>query len=234
MNLLKRISELITANINHLLDQAEEPEVMVKQIIRDMEESIIELRKETVRALAHQKQVEKQIQAATDLAKDLEEKAKLALNKNEEELARKIITKKLDNEERRVNLKPELQSAAETVEQLKSDLAKLEDQVQEARRKKEELIRRKRAAKAKLSTQKSISIATEALGTTAKSILNFNESQKNLESYEEAILKLESEAEAANELLNMDLQNERELEKHEKAKTVEKELERLKKAQKKP
>ena len=67
MSVFGRISKLISANINSLLDQAEDPELMVKQLIRDMEESIIELRRETVRAVARQKQLEKQIQAAGDL-----------------------------------------------------------------------------------------------------------------------------------------------------------------------
>ncbi|MCA9436937.1 MAG: PspA/IM30 family protein, partial [Candidatus Omnitrophica bacterium] len=61
MNLIERISRLISANINHLLDQAEDPELMVKQMIRDMEGSIVELRRETVRGVARVKQIEKQI-----------------------------------------------------------------------------------------------------------------------------------------------------------------------------
>jgi phage shock protein A len=74
MNLLERISNLITANINYLLDKAEDPEVMVKQLIRDMEGSIIELRRETVRAVAREKQIQKQIKASVDLIEELEGK----------------------------------------------------------------------------------------------------------------------------------------------------------------
>ena len=232
MNLLTRIAELLTANINHLLDQAENPEVMVKQIIRDMEESIVELRREAVRALTHQKQIEKQIQAASDLAKDLEAKAKLALKTKEDELARKILANKLQTEKKREALENELPHAKESVTQLKSELSKLEDRVQEARRKKEELIRRNRAAKAKLHIQNAARKSTEILSTASGSISKFIESSKSLESYEEAILNLESESEAAEELLEADTKKELDLEKHANNQAIEKELERLKKEQK--
>lgn len=232
MRLLKRISELVTANINHLLDQAEDPEVMVKQIIRDMEESIIELRRETVRALAHQKQIEKQIQAASDLVKDLESKAKHALKSKEDELARDIIVKKLQAEKKRAALEKELPDARDTVAQLKTELSKLEDRVQEARRKKEELIRRKRAAQSKLRIHNAARKSTEILTTATGTISKFNDSIKNLESYEEAILNLEAESEAAEELLKAGTQNELDLDKHEKKQAIEKELERLRREQK--
>ncbi|MFQ5771141.1 MAG: PspA/IM30 family protein [bacterium] len=233
MKLLKRISELIAANINHLLDQAENPEVMIKQIIRDMEESIIELRRETVRAIARQKHLEKQILAAEGLAKELQEKATLALNNKDEELAKRLVAKKLDNEKKRERLQSELQEAKASVDEIKSDLTKLEDQVQEARRKKEELIRRKRTADAKLQIQKTKGKVSEALDTATRTIFNFNESQKNLAAYEEAISKLESEAEAADELSKFNTQKESELDKQKKDQAIAKELEKLKKAQKK-
>lgn len=228
---MNRISQLVTANINHLLDKAEDPEVMVKQIIRDMEESIIELRRETVRAIARQKHLEKQIQTAADQVKDYEGKAKLALSKKDEAHAKKVIARKLDAAKKRQALEADVKSASGTVESLKSDLAKLEDQVQEARRKKEELIRRKRAAESKLRVQKSKSSAAQAVSSAAKSILNFNETRKSLEDYEEAIIQLESETEAADELLNS-AERPAELQKIADDQAVADELERLKKAQK--
>ncbi|NLT65468.1 MAG: hypothetical protein GXX84_02555, partial [Acidobacteria bacterium] len=124
MKILARMSRLISANINHLLDQAEDPEVMVKEIIRNMEESIIELRRETVKAVASQKQLQKQIQTARELIADLEEKARLVLKKNDEELARRVLAKKLHTEKTVGTLEVELKSATEIANQLKNDLAK--------------------------------------------------------------------------------------------------------------
>ncbi|MCG8604025.1 PspA/IM30 family protein [bacterium] len=229
MKLLKRISELVSANINHLLDQAEDPEVMVKQIIRDMEANIIKLRSETVRAVARQKQLEKQLHASGELAKDLEKKAKRAFDNNEQDLARSLVEKKIDTQNRHNYLQKECKETAKSVKQLKSDLEKLEDQVQEARRKKEELIRRKRAADAKLRSQRSVSQAKDALSAT-ESMLNLSESQQSLESYEETISALEAEVEASDELLNTHDKNEEPFKEQARKEAVEKELERLKKS----
>ena len=63
MKLLERASKLLKANINHMLDAAEDPEVMIKDLIREMDESVAELRRETVNAVARQKQLENKVQA---------------------------------------------------------------------------------------------------------------------------------------------------------------------------
>ncbi len=227
MSILTRMSRLITANINHLLDQAEDPEVMVKEIIRDMEESIIELRRETVRAVATQKQLQKQIQAAQDVAVDLEEKAGLALEKDDEELARRILGRKLHTEKTRSNLEAELKSATETANQLKADLSKLEDQVQVARRKKDELIRRKRAAQAQMRTHEAARKSAEAIAAASGTITEYAVSG-GLENYEEVVSRMEAEAEAVKEVLRTEIETELDLQKLAEDHQIEEELQRLK------
>jgi phage shock protein A len=234
MKLLERISKLIEANINHLLDQAEDPEVMVKQLIRDMEESIIELRRETVRAVAREKQLQKQIEASVELATDLEEKAKLALQTNDELLARQILSRKLHTEQARKTLEKELLGATDLANQLRADLPRLEDQVQVARRKKEELIRRKRAAEAQRRTQEAARKSVEAVSAAVSSISDFAASGRTLQSYEDAIMQIESEAEATREVLNQDIQKELDLQKLAEENAIDEELARLKKEQKQP
>lgn len=232
MNVLNRISNLIAANINHMLDKAEDPEVMIKQLIREMEESIIELRRETVRAIARQKQIEKEIQLSKDRAREFEEKARQALHNKDEELARNVVARKLSLDQKVDTLSSNLKTAVKFVAELKADLSKLEDQAQEARRKKEELIRRKRAAEARLRIQKNKGTASRALNAAVKSILEFSDSGKSMEDYEQAIRNLEAEAEAANELLKEQTKAE-ELEKISREDKIARELERLKKVQKK-
>ena len=128
MNIFQRISKLISANINHMLDAAEDPEVMIKQLIREMEESIIELRRETVKAIGQKKQLEKKIHMAKGHSGVLENKAALALEDGDEEFARTLLAKKLDADANVVSLENELHLAAELAEKMKADLAKLEDQ----------------------------------------------------------------------------------------------------------
>lgn len=228
MSILKRISKLVTANINHMLDEAEEPEVMVKQLIRDMEESIIELRRETVRAVAREKQLAKQIHVTDDTVADLEKKASFALDKGDEDLARQLLAKKLNSEKARETLEQELTGTKELAEQLKTDLSRLEDQVQVARRKKEELIRRQRAAEAQKRTQDAARKSMEAVGAATDSITQFSESAGGIDSYETAISQLEAEAEAERELLDDSIKKELDLQQAMEDKSVEEELKRLK------
>jgi phage shock protein A len=231
MTVFKRISRLITANINHLLDQAEDPEVMVKELIRDMEESIVELRRETVRAVTRQRQLEKQIEAATELIEDLQGKAALALGEKREDLARRALTRKLQTERTRESLERELEGASRLAAQLKSDLVRLEDQAQAARRKKDELIRRKRAAESELRGAEATKRSSAALGAAAGSMARLGEAGKAFESYEEEIAHLEARAEAEREVLDSAIERELDLQKLAEESAVEEELERLKQAQ---
>lgn len=231
MNILQRISKLISANVNHMLDAAEDPEVMVKQLIRDMEESIIELRRETVKAIGQQKQLEKKIEMTRGQAEVLEKKAAAALESGDEEFARKIITKKLELDNRVSGLETEIETATALAEKMKENLDKLEDQVQIARRKKEELIRRKLAADAQMRTQQALKKSREAMGSISSSIGDLDSIQA-LESYEDKILQMEAEAEASEELLKLEntgKEKEIDLDKAMKDKSVEDALAQLKK-----
>jgi phage shock protein A len=228
MNLLERISNLITANINYLLDKAEDPEVMVKQLIRDMEGSIIELRRETVRAVAREKQIQKQIKASADLIEELEGKAKLALKAGDEKLARSVLGRKLQSENTKATLEKELQLASETAEQLKSDLSRLEDQAQSARRKKETLVRQKRQAEEKLRSKQAAKRSVDALNATRDSLSGMSRDGGPIDSLASSIHEVESMAEAEREMLNRDIQNELDLQKLAEESAIDEELERLK------
>lgn len=227
MNLIERISRLISANINHLLDQAEDPEVMVKQMIRDMEGSIIELRRETVRSVARVKQIEQQIASAGATAEELEKLARAALKKGEEVRAREILGKKLHTVKTQETLQRELVSARDVADRLKSDLARLEDQVQSARRKKEELIRRKQLAEADLRSQQATRKSTEMIKSSTDSLSGGSPGTSKIAEYEEEIESIEATAEAERELLQEDIRRELDYQKLSEETAVEEELNRL-------
>ena len=229
MSVLNRVSKLMTANINHLLDQAEDPEVMIKQLVRDMEASIVELRRETVSAVAREKGLAKKIHAASELTHELEKKASLALDKGDEELARDILAKKLQTTKSGEALTEELRWAKELAERLKADLARMEEQAQLARRKQDELIRRKRAAEAQLRTQEAARRSAEAIGDATSRLSELHTSQSAFDSYSDSILAIEAEAEAAQELASgKRTEKELELQKIAAEAEVDEELARLK------
>lgn len=226
MSLLERISNLVTANINHLLDTAEDPEVMIKQLIRDMEGSIIELRRETVRAVARDKQLQKQIAASRQLLFDLEAKAKLALQNGEEVLAREVLARKVHTGKTLKSLEESQKGATGTAARLKSDLARLEDQAQAARRKKEELIRRKQQAEDQLRSQRAARRSVDTLSAAADSLAGMAES--GAANLEDEIGELEAQAEAERELYDEDMKKQLDLDRLQEEEAVEVELKRLK------
>lgn len=228
MKFLKRISRLVTANLNHLLDQAENPEVMIKQIIRDMEANIIALRRETVRAVARQKHLEKEALAVAHQIELCSTKAQAALQEGNEVVARELLQQKVQAEQRQAGLTRAVKAAQADSARLKEDLLKLEDQVQEARRKKEELIRRQRAAAMQKRTRSNLRSPLDAF-SAAGTFASGDDPAKDLEAYEAAIQQLEVEAEAAEEVEKLNKSDETETEEQELRQRVEAELARLKK-----
>jgi len=233
MTLLKRISTLIAANLNYLMDKAENPEVMIKQVIREMEEGIIELRRETARAIANEKLLEKRIHETQHRIMDLDIKAQQLLEKNEEELATKTISKKLEIQNDLNYFHQELKEAKNMSQKMQEDLVKLEDKVQLARRKKSELIRRKREADAQLRTHSVRQKTENALQSFEQTMNDVSVHESNLASYEQKILETESEAQALGKMLDSDEQKLLEMEKQAKSQAVKEELEKLKKKIKK-
>ena len=125
----------------------------------------------------------------------------------------------------------DLKKVWELAEKMKSDLAKLEDQVQSARRKKEELVRRKLAADAQMRTHQALQKSHEAMSTLAGSVTDIDNHTSAIESYKDKILQMEAEAEAAEELLKLETagsEKDIELDKKVKQKAVDDELAKLK------
>jgi len=228
MSLLQRASKLLTANVNHLLDNAEDSEVMLKQLIRDMDASIVELRRETVNAVARQKQLDRKRLAAGDAAVELEKKALLALDHQDEKLARRILGERVEVLKTREILAEELRGATALATQLKADLNRMEKQAQMARRKKHELIRRKRAAEAQLRTQEASRRSVEAMSVATGRVSELHADQAAFGGYADEISQMEARAEAARELSDAETEDDFALSKLVEASEVDEELERLK------
>ena len=146
MRILDRIARLMAANLNHLLEEEEDPDRAIKRIIREMESSIVDLRRETVRAVARERQAARNLEELLDEIETLEDRALAAVREGLEDAARDLLREKRGAEEKVRSLQPDLDESREEVRRLKADLDRLEDQVQAARRKKEELVRRRRLA----------------------------------------------------------------------------------------
>lgn len=157
MGILERINTLIKANINELLDKAEDPEKMLNQLIRDMEEGYREAREQVINAMADQKRLEKKYLANLNLAKEWEHKAEVAVQSEDEDLARKAIKRAQDYEELSNDLKLALDKQEDNVTNLRVQLSALQAKIEEAKHKRGMLVARHRRLKAEEKIRESAS-----------------------------------------------------------------------------
>ena len=148
MALLERVTTLIRANINDLIDKAEDPEKMIKQVILDMENQLIQVKTQVAVALADRHLMEKKRKEIEGKAAEWMEKAELAVDKEEDDLARAALERSLEHRKMADNLKTQETEQTAQAEVLKSSLKTLADKLAEAQTKRDLLIARHRRARA--------------------------------------------------------------------------------------
>jgi phage shock protein A len=148
-NLFKRISDVLSANLNDLVDRVEDPERMVKQLIREMEENVNSAREGVIDALASEKQLAKELDHQRRQSEDWYNRARRALETGNETLAREALARKKEHDDILANLQASWESSRRTSERLKAQLRALEAKLEEARLKKGSLVARQRAAQAR-------------------------------------------------------------------------------------
>ncbi|HOB60660.1 MAG TPA: PspA/IM30 family protein [Candidatus Competibacteraceae bacterium] len=148
-SLFKRISDVISANLNDLVDRVEDPERMIKQLIREMEENVNSAREGVIDAVASEKQLARELDNQRRQAEEWHGRARKALELGNEALAREALLRKKEHDGIVANLDASWQSAKRTSERLKTQLHALEAKLEEAKLKKGSLVARQRAAQAR-------------------------------------------------------------------------------------
>lgn len=148
MGILDRMSRLIRANVNDLIDRAEDPEKMLNELMREMDSGITEARTQVASMIAQEKVIEGDLQAAQKDAREWQAKAELAVTRGRDDLAREALRRKNDAEELSTVYEHHLSSQKEMVEKLKGQLRVLEAKREEAQSKRDILIARHRRAQA--------------------------------------------------------------------------------------
>jgi phage shock protein A len=147
MALLERVTTLIRANLNDLIDKAEHPEKMIKQIILDMENQLLQVKTQVAIAIADQHLLEKKQKENEDKIGEWTRKAELALDKKQEDLARAAIERSLQYKQLTENFTQQVADQRLQVETLKTALHKLQEKLQEARGKSDMLMAEHRRAR---------------------------------------------------------------------------------------
>lgn len=217
MAIFERISDLIKSNVNDLIDRAEDPEKMVKQVIIDMEE---ELRKTTSalgQAMGSQTQMQKQLDASIAESSKWEERAKAALEAGNEELAKQALNNKVTVDKNIKQYNEMVQKMEEQIAKIKAQAEEIKLKLEEARAKQDMLIARDRMADTNLQMAKTMG-DFDSKSAYAK-----------MDKMEKKIEQKEAEAQAFEEIGNENSSVENSFEEIEKNTEVDSELERLKK-----
>jgi len=190
MGIFSRIADIFKANINDLLDKAEDPEKMIKQMVLEMQESVTKAISGLAQAMAQEKKLQRDYEKFVALSNDWKGKAAQALQAGNEDLARKALAKKVEADQQAAQYKQLYEQAAQTSATLKQQVDQLKAKLDEAKMKEQTLIARSQAAKA----QKEI----------AKNIGTFDYSSvfSKVSKIEEKILKKEAKAQALTEVVS--------------------------------
>jgi phage shock protein A len=148
MALLERVSTLVRANLNDLIDKAEDPEKMIRQVILDMQNQLLQVKTQVAIAIADQHLLEKKQKENEDRVAEWMRKAELAVDKKEDDLARAALQRVESYRELRDNFAQQITDQKAQVENLKTALRQLEQKLNEAEAKADLLIAQQRRARA--------------------------------------------------------------------------------------
>lgn len=182
MSIFSRFRDIISANFNDMLDKAEDPEKMARQIIREIEETLVDTRASCAGTMASRSKVQRALTQAEAKAADWEGKAQLAVDKGREDLAREALLEKRLYRERADALAAEIAQHDEVITQYKDDLQLLEDKLEEARNRLRILVQRH------VRAQRSRHAQTKVREVRKLDVLN------KFEKFEQRIDRMEAEA----------------------------------------
>jgi len=157
MGIFSRLAQLIKSNLNDLISRSEDPEKMLNQVVLDMNNQLVEAKKQVAASIADEKRLAKQFDQEAANAQEWERKAMLALRAGNEPLAKEALARKREYDELTATLKDQWTKQKTAVEQLKKALRLLNDKIEEAKRKRNVLIARKKRAEAQRAIQETMS-----------------------------------------------------------------------------
>ncbi|MGL4606799.1 MAG: PspA/IM30 family protein [Eubacteriaceae bacterium] len=216
MAIFGRLGDLLKANVNDLIDKAEDPEKMVKQIIIDMEAQVNQATQGLGAAMGSEKQAKKQLDDAKASSLDWENKAKLALQAGKEDLAKQALAQKNSVDQNIASFQSAYDSMSTQTAQLRDQITQLKSKLEEARMKQNMLIARSKMADAQKG------VATSLSGTNSSSAFS------KLDAMEAKIATKEAQAQAFSDMAGENTALEDQFKDLAKDSAVDSDLEKLK------
>ena len=218
MGMFSRINDIVQANINAMLDKAEDPEKIIRLIIQEMEETLVEVRTDAARYIAQQKTLARQIDATSKHINGWQDKAQLAMDNDKESLAKAALIEKQKYVAKLTSLEEQQAHLTESIEKIQADTGRLNSKLAEAKAKQKTLVQRKNSAQTRLKVKQ------------ADHESKIDDAMMRFENYEQRIDYLEAQVDAYDLTKSDDATSlQAQFDAMEANEVIEKELEALKK-----
>ena len=156
MGIFTRFSDIVNSNINAILDKAEDPEKIVRLMIQEMEDTLVEVRSAAARSIADKKDPNRRLEALDREVHDWDGKAELAMRKGREDLAKAALIEKSRVNAAAVALKEDYLAVEDGLGKLNQDIARLESKLEDAKARQKSLLARHKTASSRLAARKKI------------------------------------------------------------------------------
>ena len=186
MGIFTRFRDIISANMNAMLDRAEDPEKLIRLMIREMEDTLVELKASCAGAMAEGKKVERLLEEARERGEQWSDRAALAVQKGRDDLAREALNERRRYSERVLTLEKDLAECHALTDQYQEDIRQLEERLTTAREKQRLLVQRHVHANRKQEAQREIRRADST------------DAVRRFEAFEQRIDRMEAEADLVN------------------------------------
>jgi|TARA_A100001015_G_scaffold236702_1_gene269044 phage shock protein A len=157
MSIFSRMTDIINSNINALLDKAEDPEKMVRLIIQEMEEALVEVRTTSARAIADRKELQRKHDWQRNESDEWQRKAEVAVRKGRDDLAKGALLESQKAHDAVLALVTELQALEETLVKLNEDVGALQIKIKDAKARQNAIVVRSQAAQTRLGVRRTLS-----------------------------------------------------------------------------
>jgi phage shock protein A len=184
MGIFSRLSDIINANINSLLDSAENPEKMIRLVIQEMEETLVEVRTNSAKIIAEKKELQRRQDRLAKQSSDWQNKAELAISKGREDLAKAALVQKAEVNEAIAITEEELTRLEDTLDKLEEEIEQLQAKLNDAKARQKALVMRTKATQSRATVNSKLRDAS------------VEEAISKLDYFEKKIDSMESQIEA--------------------------------------
>lgn len=184
MGIFSRFSDIVNSNINALLDKAEDPEKMVRLIIQEMEDTLVEVRSTSARTIAEKKELQRVVNRLESEVAEWQGKAELALSKDRDDLARSALIERQKAADQAAAVSKDIANLDEHINKLQDEVSQLQEKLADAKARQKSMLMRQQTVASRLEVKKTLDST------------RLNDAMYKFERYEAKIDSLEAQVEA--------------------------------------